>query len=452
VRLPEFARSTTFRWALAVATAFTICVFALFGFIYWQTANYLTQHIDHAITEEAAVIAAEPPGRWPDIIAERVMQDPRRIKPTGLFSRDGRKLAGNIEIMPPGLRPGADAGSAVVVRVDSRGREEQTVRAIARQLPTGDVLVLGRNVDELGEVADVVRRALAIGVLPAVALAIAAGVLLSLRAQRRVEEVSRTAARIVAGDLRERLPTRSVDDPFEKLATIVNSMLNEIEDLIRQIAGVGDDIAHDLRTPLTRVRATLERGRDNARTLEELQDVADRAIRGLDQSLSIITALLRITEIEHGRRLAAFTEIALADIMHEVAELYDPIAENRNVHLEIHAPHPEKVRGDRDLLFEAIANLVDNAIKFTPDDGHVELELLKRSNELIIRVADTGPGIDEAEREIVTRRFYRSDRSRRTQGTGLGLSLVAAIAKLHGFRFTIGGSPGCVAELACTSL
>ncbi len=316
-------------------------------------------------------------------------------------------------------------------------------------MPGGDILIVGRNVDELGEVAGVVERALTLGVLPALGLAVAAGILLSLRAQHRVEEVSRTAARIVAGDLRERLPTRGVDDPFEKLATIVNAMLDEIESLIQQIAGVGDDIAHDLRTPLTRVRATLERGRNNARTLDELREVADRAIGGLDQSLAIITALLRIAEIEHGRRLAAFDEIALADIMHEVTELYDPIAENRNIHLEVHAPHIDKVRGDRDLLFEAIANLVDNAIKFTPDGGHVELSLLKRDGDIVVRVTDTGPGIEEAEREVVTRRFYRSDKSRRTKGIGLGLSLVAAIAKLHGFRFTIGGSPGCVAELAC---
>ena len=448
MRLPELVRSTTFRWALAIAGALALCMFLLFGFIYLQTARALTAHVDAAITEFADGVAAESPGEWRDSITERVTQDPRRIKPAGLFSADGRRIAGNIERMPRDLTPGADPRSTLVDRVDAQGREQQTVRAIARRLPNGELLVVGRNIDELDDLADALGRALSLGVVPALALALCAGVVLSRRAQQRIEAVGRATTRIIGGDLRERLPTRGVDDPFEKLATIVNTMLDEIEGLIHQIAGTGDDIAHDLRTPLTRVRATLERGRNNTRTLDALQETVDRAIGGLDQSLAIITALLRIAEIEHGRRLAAFGEVPLADIMHEVAELYDPIAESRQIQLEVDAPGGAIVRGDRDLLFEAIANLVDNAIKFTPNGGHVDLVLVRHADAVVVRVADSGPGIDTAERDLVTRRFYRSDRSRQTKGVGLGLSLVAAVAKLHGVRFTIGGCPGCVAELA----
>jgi signal transduction histidine kinase len=195
------------------------------------------------------------------------------------------------------------------------------------------------------------------------------------------------------------------------------------------------------------VRATLERGRENAATLEELRTIADRAISGLDKSLAIVTALLRIAEIEHGRRLAGFGEVELADVIHEVAELYDPVAEDRHVHLDVEAIDTVSVRGDHDLLFEAVANLVDNAIKFTPADGRVELRLLRQADSIVIRISDTGPGISEAEREVVTRRFYRSDKSRLTPGVGLGLSLVAAITKLHGFRLTIAAGPGCVIEI-----
>jgi signal transduction histidine kinase len=450
VRLPEFTRSTTFRFALAIAGAFALSIFVLFGFIYLQTASYLTSHIDHAIAEAADTIAAEPPDRWVDSVMERVRDDPRRIKPAGLFSSDGQRLAGNIESIPPELPPGGGARSAVLTRVDAQGREQQSVRAVARRLPNGDILVIGRNADEVGDLAEVVIRALALGVGPALLLAISTGVLLSLRAQHRIDAVSSAVIRIVGGNLRERLPVRGVDDPFEKLTKIVNRMLDEIEGLIHQIAGTGDDIAHDLRTPLTRVRATLERGRNNARTLDELQLAVDRAMAGIDQSLAIITALLRIAEIEHGRRLSAFGQVHLADILHEVAELYDPVAENRKIDLDVEASDDGGlVRGDRDLLFEAIANLIDNAIKFTPEGGRVDLRLLVRPGEIVIRVADTGPGIEDSERALVTRRFYRSDKSRQTKGMGLGLSLVAAIVKLHGFRFTIGGSPGCIAEIAC---
>jgi signal transduction histidine kinase len=316
-------------------------------------------------------------------------------------------------------------------------------------LPTGEILVIGRNIDEIAEIAEIVWRALGLGLLPAFAVAVAVGMMLSLRALGRLSDVNRRIQRIVAGDLRERLPARGSDDPFDQLAVSVNRMLGEIETLIHEIAGVGDDIAHDLRTPLTRVRVRLERGREHAAALGELRAAVDQAIAGLDQSLAIITALLRIAEIEHSRRLERFSEVGLAPVLREVGDLYEPIAEDKHVALAVEAADEATVHGDRDLLFEAVANLVDNALKFTPEGGRVELALLRRQGETVIRVSDTGPGIPEMERGAVTKRFYRSDKSRRTEGLGLGLSLVAAIVKLHGFRFTIGGNPGCTAEIVC---
>jgi PAS domain S-box-containing protein len=222
-----------------------------------------------------------------------------------------------------------------------------------------------------------------------------------------------------------------------------------LEEALQEAKVVGDNIAHDLRTPLTRVRIRLERGREHAATLEELRAVADQAIAGLDQSLTTITALLRITEIEHSRRRGGFSEVQLAALIREAGDLYDPIAENKGVSLRVEAPDGATVHGDRDLLFEAVANLVDNAVKFTPEGGRVDLALLRQQGETVIRVSDTGPGISEAEREAVTQRFYRSDKSRNIKGLGLGLSMVAAIIKLHGFRFSISAGPGCTVEIAC---
>jgi len=223
----------------------------------------------------------------------------------------------------------------------------------------------------------------------------------------------------------------------------------QLEEALQEAKVVGDNIAHDLRTPLTRVRIRLERGREHASTLEELRTVADQAMAGLDQSLTTITALLRITEIEHSRRREGFSEVQLALLIREAGDLYEPIAENKGVILRIEAPDGATVHGDRDLLFEAVANLVDNAVKFTPEGGRVELALLHQDGETVIRVSDTGPGIPEIEREAVTQRFYRSDKSRNTKGLGLGLSMVAAIIKLHSFRLRISAGPGCTAEIAC---
>ena len=226
----------------------------------------------------------------------------------------------------------------------------------------------------------------------------------------------------------------------------------QLEEALQEAKVVGDNIAHDLRTPLTRVRIRLERGREHASTLEEFRAVADQAIAGLDQLLTTITALLRITEIEHSRRRERFGEVQLAPLIRDVGDLYGPIAEDKGVTLWAEAPDGATVQGDRDLLFEAVVNLVDNAVKFTPEGGRVELVLLCKEGETVIRVIDTGPGIPEIEREAVTQRFYRSDKSRNTKGLGLGLSMVAAIIKLHDFRFRISAGPGCTAEIARPNL
>ena len=422
MRLPDFARTTTFRWTLAVAGTFVLGTLVLFGFVYWQTAAYMTSTIDRLLAGEVSIIAPDTPERQLERIVNRLRDDPRRIRIAGLFGADGQRIAGNLESLPGGLAPDVPT-DAVIVRLDGQNRETQKVRLVVHPLPSGEVLAIGRYNGEIEEIAEIVGRALALGLLPAFALAVAIGMVLSLRALDRLSDVNRRIQRIVAGDLRERLPTRGSDDPFDQLAVSVNRMLGEIEELIHEIAGVGDDIAHDLRTPLTRVRVRLERGREHATTL-----------------------------IEHSRRLEGVGEVALAPLVREVGDLYEPIAEDKHVTLRVEATDEATVHGDRDLLFEAVANLVDNAVKFTPEGGRVELALLRREGETVIRVSDTGPGISEIERGSVTKRFYRSDKSRRTEGLGLGLSLVAAIVNLHGFRFTIAGSPGCTAEIVCPQI
>jgi signal transduction histidine kinase len=177
--------------------------------------------------------------------------------------------------------------------------------------------------------------------------------------------------------------------------------------------------------------------------------VADKTIEGIDQSLSIVTAILRLAEIEKSQRSAGFGRVALADLVREVGDMYEPIAEDKGIALLTESLHELSVHGDRDLLIEAIANLVDNAVKFTPAGGRVEIGLIRGNGENILRVKDTGCGISEHERDAVLRRFYRSDKTKHISGLGLGLNLVAAIVKLHGFRFTIVPGSGCVVEIAC---
>jgi signal transduction histidine kinase len=449
MRPPQFIHSTTFHWALAVAGVLAIFVTMLFGFIYWKTDNYLIARSDRVIAGELNIIAAVPEERRLYSIDQHLKEDSRNVQYAGLFDIDGRRIGGNLEQLPPGLMTDDSVQSVTVVRKLPAGPERRVIRAIARRTPDGQVVVIGREVDEARKISHVVGLALALGLLPGFCLCLLAGAWLSVRAQERVEEVNQRVQRIIAGDLRERLPHRSVDEPFSKLAIIVNGMLDEMETLIHALAGVGNDIAHDLRTPLTRARLTLERGRTNATTLGQLQTVVDRSILGIDQALTIVTALLRLAEIENSRRSAGFGSVALHEMLREVYDMYEPIAENKNIALHVEATHFLAVRGDRDLLVEAVANLVDNAIKFTHGGGRVDIELLRAEGETIVRVTDSGCGISEQERDAVQRRFYRSDKIRNTPGVGLGLNLVAAIVRLHGFRLAIFPGPGCRVEIIC---
>ena len=443
----QLIRSSTFLWALAVAAAFAMFVVGLFAFIYWKLDAYLVARSDRMLTTQIRFVSDLPPARRITAIADHLEQDSRGVQYAGLFGAAGRRLAGNIDHLPHAF---ALDGAVQGVQLDLLNRPDvhvPVVRAVGRRLDGGDVLVMGRNVDETREISSVVGEALALGLLPAFSLCLLAGAWLSVRAHRRVEEVNQRVQRIVAGELRERLPEGNTDDSFARLAKIVNFMLSEMETMINALAGVGNDIAHDLRTPLTRVRLALERGRTHAATLQELQEIADKAIAGIDQSLAIVTALLRLTEIENNRRMAGFGDVALDEILREVCDIYEPIAEDKRIALCVVIDRNVQVWGDRDLLFEAVANLVDNAVKFTPSGGRVELALEAEDGTALLRVRDTGPGISEREREAVLRRFYRSDKMRNTPGVGLGLSLVAAIVKLHGFRLIIGPAPGGQIEI-----
>jgi signal transduction histidine kinase len=442
-------RSNTFQRALVVAGVFAVFVIALFGFIYWQTDHYLISRSDKMIARQLNIIAALPGERRLDAIDEHLRQDSRGVQYAGLFAADGRRITGNLEQFPPELKMNESVQNLSVARTLPAGRETHVIRAIARRMSNGDALAIGREVDETREISHVVGQALGLGLLPAFCLCLLAGAWLSMRAQERVADVNQHVQRIIAGDLRERLPHRDVDEPFSNLAAIVNGMLDEMETMIHALAGVGNDIAHDLRTPLTRARLALERGRTNATTMEQLQAVADKAVANIDQSLTIITALLRLAAIENSRRSAAFGDVPLHEMLREVCDIYEPIAENKKINLRGDVGHRLNVRGDRDLLLEAVANLVDNAIKFTPEGGKVDIELLRGDGETIMRVTDTGPGISAQEREAVLRRFYRSDKIRSTPGVGLGLNLVAAIVRLHGFRLVIHSGQGGRLEIIC---
>ena len=459
--LPEIVRTASFRLALGFVVAFAASTFLLFAFIYWQTAVFETRRIDRFILRDSLAAARATPDELARMLGPRLSRDFHRLTFAALFDAEGRALAGNLVELPADLPADGRPHAAELHIDDGNGGQVETVRAIARRIQTGETFLIARSVGDIDQLRRTVLRALGLSLIPATMLALAAGIFLSLRALRRVKDVHETMARILSGDLHERLPIRGTGDDFDRLSSGVNRMLDEIGRLLDQLKGIGNDIAHDLRTPLTRVRARLERARDadagagpeDAARLARLEDAIDRAILGLDQTLGIITALLRIGEIEARRRRSGFAEVDLAAIAREIEELYAPIAEEQGIRFELVLAEVPMIIGDRDLILEAIANLVGNAIKFTPAGGSVRLALLAGPDGPIVRVSDTGPGIPLAERGEVLKRFYRSDKSRHIEGSGLGLSLVAAIIDLHGFRLAIGDAePGAVFEILCQEL
>jgi len=447
----------TFRWTLAIATGFTAMALMLFAFIYWQTAVRERNRIDGIVLTESRSIAEAPAVDAARRLEGWLLADLHEVRYGALFAPDGARVTGNILTLPSGLSPDGLAHRAEVgpLARDRDGDTNEVVRGVARWLPDGRLLVLGYDIDALDEVQEVILRALGLSVVPALLLSLVAGAVLARRGQRRIAAVHEAVGRIVHGDLRERLPVHGTSDNLDKVAAAVNGMLDQIEQLVEEVRGVSDSIAHDLRTPLTRVRTRLERGRDEAETRAEFQAMADRAIGSVDQALAIVSAVLRIGEIEHGRRRAAFAPVDLAGVLRDATELYEPVAEEKAVVLRLQLPEPGEtaspmVSGDRDLLLEAVGNLVDNAIKFTPPDTDVTLSLHTHPGEVRLCVADHGPGIPVAERDRVLQRFYRTEKSRTVAGSGLGLSLVAAVVSLHGFQLLIGGKePGCTVEVAC---
>jgi signal transduction histidine kinase len=442
----DIVRTITFRLTLAVAGAFAGCVILLLAFIYWQTEIYQTGRVGGIVTLEAQRLERMAPDELAHTLEIRRAGDPHRLTLATLFAGDGSVLWGVLPAMPAGLPVDGSLHRLEGLTPDDEGR---TVLATARRVPGGRTLVVWRSIATLVELHRVVYRALLLGLVPMVLLAVAAGGLLSMRTVWRLRTLHEAIGRIMRGRLSERLPVGRTGDDLDRLTDAINRMLEEIERLVGEAKSVGDNIAHDLRTPLARVRTRLERGRRVAATLDELRDTVDSAIADLDVTFGIVTALLRIGEMESGRRRAGFSAIDLAGIAREVGEIYAPMAEERGLSLIVAAPATAPLSADRDLMIEALANLVDNAIKFTPSGGSVRIGVAAGPEGLSLRVADTGPGIPAAERDLVLRRFYRADKGRQVPGHGLGLSLVTAIAHLHGFHLAIEGGPGCVVTLLC---
>jgi signal transduction histidine kinase len=428
VRLPKVFRTSSFRLTLLYAALTGVSYLVLFGVVFWSTAYFMERQIDASVAGELTEIQANVQSGDLQALQEVVRALNSRSPDYFYLLQDahGRVLAGNLPAAEPvaGVRqwPG-----------QARQRRSAFSGIRGRGLIVGDgaYLFVGLSTAQLHEMKNVVERAFLWGLSLAVLLAVAGGAAMSLAVLRRIEAVSQTSRDIVGGDLQRRIPDRGSGDEFDHLAASLNAMLNRIQKLMEDLRQVSNDIAHDLRTPLTRLRQRLELAQRRGGTALETGAVLDEALRDIDSILETFGALLRIAQIEGGARKAGFAELDLGELLRTVTEVYQSSLEEKSQTLEVRIDAGLHVKGDRELLTQMFANLLENAVRHSPPHAQVELSAQRRDAAIEVSIADNGPGIPPELRHKVLQRFFRLEASRSTPGNGLGLSLAEAIARLH---------------------
>jgi len=451
VKPVELLRASTFRLALLYMVLFAGSVLLLLGFIYWSTVAFMSNQTDATIKAEIVGLAEQYRERGLNgligTIKERIERDPDSSS-VYLFASPGYKpLAGNLSAWPD--VPLTDEGWLSFEFEDTRaGGRLFHARARPFVLDGGLHLLVGRDTRELKATQRLIVRALLWGTAITLAPALAGGITMSRSMLRRIEQINQTSREIMAGDLSRRVPATGTADDFDQLAGNLNAMLDEIERLMAGIRQVSDNVAHDLRTPLTRLRGRLEQLRIDLEGHGVPLEQVDRGIADTDQLLATFGALLRIARIEAGGHRSRLEPVDLATLVQDASELYEALAEEKQIRIERRITGKPTVTGDRDLLFQAITNLLDNAVKYTQKGGRLSLEVEQAGHVVDVTVADNGPGIPALERDKVVQRFYRLEPGRNAPGSGLGLSLVDVVADIHQARLILeDNAPGLKATL-----
>lgn len=439
MRTSRFLRSTSFRLVAWYAAVFGISVAVLIWVVYLITGAALEQQIKDSVERETRVLVDVYRNRGLENTMRGINRRLAELKSPRMYyllqDTTGERIVGNLPAMGP-----ADGWATMEVPASSQTPVEdeddavggRSMFALGTRLPDGRFLLIGENRYRSIKAKEAILVAMGWCIAVTVLLAVLGGVLINAGFMRRIEDINRTSRAIIAGSLSNRVPTRGSGDEMDQLAVNLNAMLDRIQSLMESLKRVSDDIAHDLRTPLSRLRHRLEAARESARTGADGTAVVEASIAEVDAILETFAALLRIAQIESGSRRSAFAEVDLGQVASGVAETYSAVAEDRGQRVVAQVEGSTLVLGDRELLTQMIANLVENSIRYSPAGTDVAVTLAQEKGEPVLGIADTGPGVPEQEREKVLERFYRLEASRTTPGSGLGLALVKAVADLHG--------------------
>jgi signal transduction histidine kinase len=424
-------RSAGIRLAMVYATVFGLSAFALAFSLWYSTVGLLQRQVEVAVRNDGAALMDHfAVGGVPSLavaiqnrLADNVDGDAIYL----LLDPQGGHVVGNLDQWPVGLNM-TDTWYELPV---TRQGAASVALLRAYNLQDGYQLLVGRDVRARAEL----RRVLQAGLLWAMGimafLGIVGAFVIRTLFRRMIRDISATTRAIARGDLSKRVPKTGDGDEFDELAGIINDMLDRITRLMDGVREVSNSIAHDLRTPITRARTRLEDAAMRAQTKDDLRSAIERATDDLDGIVAVFQALLRIAEIEAGARRSAFAPFDAAPLLLDIGELYTAVAEERGIALHTDVTGPLPLMGDRELIQQAVANLLDNALKFSPPHTLITLSALQHNDTIGISVADQGRGMSEADRDRATERFFRAESARNTSGSGLGLALVAAVATLH---------------------
>jgi signal transduction histidine kinase len=446
--LGKLVRSTAFRLTLVYLLIFALYAAALLVYFALNTGRLITEQITDTVDDEIAELTEQyTMGSWRQLTT---IVENRALRPgSSLYlvtAPSGQAIAGNVGSLAPGVIDKIGWSETVYRRLDERDTAEHSALVRVTQLSGGFRLLVGRDLEERARMREIVVAAARGSLALVVVLGLAGGFFVTRRVLKRFDAVTDTTQRIMAGDLSGRLPVTGIGDELDRLATSVNTMLDRIEALMRGLKEVSDNIAHDLKTPLTRLRNRCEAALRTARTENDYRAAMEGMIEESDGLIRTFDALLMIARAESGQARDNMVEFDAVDIVRGVSELYEPLAEEKGLTMRADAPEPATLNGNRELLSQALANLVDNAIKYARPEAEgsgekVPAEIVvgarRASDRVLLTVADRGPGIPEADRTRAIERFVRLSPDLAEPGSGLGLSLAAAVARLHGGELTL---------------
>ena len=449
----KLLQTSTFRLAATYLAVFAVSVGLVLGYVYWNTALLLERQLEDTIEAEVQGLAEQyrtrGVGGLIETVERRSAQDSNSVY---LFTNfRGTRLAGNLQGLPPEATKGKSGWVEFPYAiVTARGPQQHQARAFHVTLADGATLVVGRDVEERRNLAKIIHRTLFWALGLTLVLGIGGGLLMSRNFLRRVDAMTGTARSIMAGELSRRVALSGSGDELDRLAVSLNDMLDQIERLMGGMREVSSNVAHDLRTPLTRLRARLE-GAIRSGSPDEQREALTETLEDADRLLQTFNALLSIARTEAGQAREGLAPMEVAPLIEEMAELYGPSAEEQGGTLTVHAAEGAHLHADRQLLAQALANLIDNALKYGEGpDGKPDITVASAvdNGHVILSVSDHGPGIAEEDRARVLERFVRLDTSRTKPGSGLGLSLVAGIVKLHQGQIALeDNAPGLTVKL-----